>query len=61
MPTPVERELLELPEGEPVIVLQRLTYDAGDELVEFARGVHRASNFEWVYKFDIPDEPEDPL
>lgn len=60
MPTPDEREELQLPEGEPVIVLQRLTYAANGELVEFARGVHRASNFEWVYKFDIPDQPEEP-
>jgi len=61
MPTPDEREQLKLPEGEPVIVLQRLTFAAGDELVEFARGVHRASNFEWVYKFAIPESPEEPV
>ncbi|MFE3756306.1 UTRA domain-containing protein [Nocardia tengchongensis] len=42
MPTPEESETLELPAGEPVMVLTRRTYTADDLLVEFARGVHAA-------------------
>lgn len=55
MPTPDETKQLELPAGEPVMVLQRRTYTADDQLVEFARGVHAASRFAWTYDFKIPD------
>jgi GntR family transcriptional regulator len=60
MPTPEETATLELPPGEPVIVLERRTYTDEDELVEFAHGVHRASKFAWIYDFKIPDEPDEP-
>lgn len=55
MPTPDEVERLELPSGEPVMVLQRTTFTADDRAVEFARGVHSASRFSWTYSFKIPD------
>jgi GntR family transcriptional regulator len=55
MPTPDEVELLELPAGEPVMVLRRTTYTADGRAVEFARGVHSASRFSWSYSFTIPD------
>lgn len=55
MPTPDETEQLNLPAGEPVMVLTRQTYTADDTLVEFARGVHAASRFAWTYSFDLPD------
>lgn len=55
MPTPEETERLELPAGEPVMVLERRTYTARGELVEFARGVHASSCFAWTYSFKIPD------
>jgi GntR family transcriptional regulator len=55
MPTPDEVEQLELPSGEPVMVLQRRTYTADGRVVEFARGVHAASRFSWSYTFKIPD------
>ncbi|MGV9752675.1 GntR family transcriptional regulator [Nocardia farcinica] len=55
MPTPDEIELLNLPSGEPVMVLTRQTYTADDTLVEFARGVHAASRFSWTYDFKLPD------
>lgn len=55
MPTPTEVELFELPEGEPVMVLERHTYTAEDRLVEVAVGVHPASRFAWTYNFPIPD------
>ncbi|MCO8272819.1 GntR family transcriptional regulator [Actinoplanes sp. TRM 88003] len=55
MPTPGEIEVLEIPPGEPVVVLHRSTFTASGRLVEFARGVHRASHFSWTYKFQIPD------
>jgi GntR family transcriptional regulator len=54
MPTPAETEQLELPAGEPVMVLERRTYTAENRLVEFARGVHAASRFAWIYDFKIP-------
>jgi GntR family transcriptional regulator len=55
MPTPDEIAVLELPAGEPVMVLQRRTYTAGGRIIEFARGVHAASRFAWTYTFKIPD------
>jgi GntR family transcriptional regulator len=55
MPTPEEVEQLELPAGEPVMVLERRTYTADDQLVEYARGVHAASRFAWTYDVKIPD------
>jgi GntR family transcriptional regulator len=55
MPTPDETEQLNLPAGEPVMVLTRQTYTADDTLVEFARGVHAASRFAWTYSFDLPE------
>ncbi|UGT53365.1 GntR family transcriptional regulator [Nocardia asteroides] len=55
MPTPDEAELLELPTGEPVMVLVRQTYTVEDVLIEFARGVHAASRFSWTYEFKLPD------
>ncbi|MFC4945666.1 GntR family transcriptional regulator [Pseudonocardia sp. GCM10023141] len=55
MPTPDEIAQLDLPAGEPVMILQRRTYTADGTLVEVARGVHAASRFSWTYSFDIPD------
>ncbi|MBB6373241.1 GntR family transcriptional regulator [Pseudonocardia eucalypti] len=55
MPTPQEADELQLPAGEPVMVLHRTTYTANDTPVEFARGVHRASRFSWTYEFKLPD------
>lgn len=55
MPTPEEIDRLDLPAGEPVMVLDRRTYTADGTLVEVARGVHSASRFAWTYTFTIPD------
>jgi GntR family transcriptional regulator len=55
MPTPEELEELELPAGEPVVVLHRTTFTVNDVPVEFARGVHAASRFSWSYSFKLPD------
>jgi len=55
MPTRAEALLFELPEGVPVMVLERHTYTADDRLVEVAVGVHPASRFAWTYNFPIPD------
>jgi GntR family transcriptional regulator len=55
MPTPDELTQLRMPAGEPVMVLQRTTYTADGTVVEFARGVHRASRFAWTYSFQLPD------
>lgn len=55
MPTPVEIQDLDLPSGEPVMLLTRWTYTADDVLIEFARGVHAASRFSWTYEFKLPD------
>lgn len=55
MPTPDEIQTLELPAGEPVVVLHRTTYARDDRPVEFARGIHAASRFAWTYTFKIPD------
>lgn len=55
MPTPEETELLELPSGEPVMILIRHTYTADNVLIEYARGVHAASRFSWTYDFKLPD------
>lgn len=55
MPTPEEIEELELPAGEPVMILQRTTRSVDGTPVEFARGVHAASRFSWSYSFEIPE------
>ena len=55
MPTPDETETLELPAGEPVMILQRTTYTDSDVPVEYAFGVHAASRFAWSYTFQLPD------
>lgn len=55
MPTPDEIETLELPAGEPVMILHRMAYTDDGRVVEFARGVHRGSRFSWSYRFVIPD------
>jgi GntR family transcriptional regulator len=55
MPTPDELRQLGLPAGEPVMVLSRRTFTRHGRPVEFARGVHVASRFEWTYTFDLPD------
>jgi GntR family transcriptional regulator len=55
MPTPDEIAQLQLPAGEPVMLLERRTWTKDGRLVEFARGVHAASRFEWSYTFDVPE------
>jgi len=55
MPTREEIELLQLPAGEPVMILQRQTFTREGRIVEFARGVHAASRFSWSYTFKIPE------
>ncbi|WP_269770697.1 UTRA domain-containing protein [Actinosynnema pretiosum] len=41
--------------GEPVMILTRRTFAKDGTPIEFARGVHAASRFEWSYSFQIPD------
>lgn len=55
MPSPGELAELEMPAGEPVMVLSRTTYTADDTPVEFARGIHAASHFSWSYSFKLPN------
>jgi GntR family transcriptional regulator len=55
MPTAEEARQLDMPDGEPVVVVYRVTVTAEGRPVEYARGVHRASRFAWRYDFDIPD------
>jgi GntR family transcriptional regulator len=55
MPTPEEAEQLELPPGEPVMILRREAATSTGYVVEFARGVHAASRFSWTYTFKVPD------
>jgi len=55
MPRPDEAAMLELPGGEPVMVLQRTTRTKEGRVVEYAEGVHAASRFAWTYTFDMPD------
>ncbi|WP_433540568.1 GntR family transcriptional regulator [Streptosporangium sandarakinum] len=55
MPTAEETLLLDLPSGEPVVEVWRVTRTAGGQVVEYARGVHAASRFVWSYTYAIPD------
>lgn len=55
MPTPDEITALELPAGEPVMILERITRTKDGYPVEFAIGVHAASRFSWSYTYDMPD------
>ncbi|GAA3849528.1 hypothetical protein GCM10022243_14330 [Saccharothrix violaceirubra] len=56
MPTPEEVDILDLPSGEPVMILTRHTFTKNDVPIEFARGFHAASRFEWTYSFQLPDQ-----
>lgn len=55
MPTPDEVELLDIPQGEPVVQLERIVRTREGHPVEYAIGVHRGSMFSWQYTFDMPD------
>jgi GntR family transcriptional regulator len=55
MPTPDEMTTLELPAGEPVMILERVTRTKDGYAVEYATGVHAASRFSWTYTYDMPD------
>lgn len=55
MPTPDETKTLELPAGEPVMILERIVRTKEGRPVEYATGVHAASRFAWTYTFDMPD------
>ncbi len=55
MPTPDESAMLELPAGEPVMVLHRTTRTKEGRVVEYAEGIHAASRFAWTYTFTMPD------
>lgn len=55
MPTADEALLLDLPSGEPVVELHRVTRTVDGQVVEYARGVHAASRFVWSFTYKIPD------
>ncbi|GAA0916337.1 GntR family transcriptional regulator [Nonomuraea longicatena] len=55
MPTAEEALLLDLPAGEPVIELHRITRTADGRPIEYACGIHAGSRFSWSYTFQIPD------
>lgn len=55
MPTAEEVARLDLPPGEPVVEVHRVTRTAGGQVIEYAEGVHAASRFVWSYTFPIPD------
>jgi len=55
MPRPDETAQLEIPAGEPVMVLERTVRTAQGYPVEFAVGIHRASLFSWQFTFEMPD------
>lgn len=55
MPTPQERDVMELPAGEPVMWLERITRTKQGYPVEYAEGIYSASRFSWTYTFDMPD------
>jgi len=55
MPTTEEALLLELPIGEPVVEVRRITRTANSRPIEYARGVHAASRFVWSFTYPIPD------
>jgi len=48
-PTREEAELLEIKESVSVLLIERLTYDSSDNLVEYLRGIFRAD----MYAFRI--------
>lgn len=55
MPTVDEAVTLNLPPGEPVVEMMRWTRTADGRTIEYAKGVHAASRFEWSFPFEIPD------
>ncbi|WP_446697309.1 UTRA domain-containing protein [Streptosporangium saharense] len=55
MPTPDESEMLALPAGEPVMILQRRTFTREGRLVEVAQGVHAASRGPTRSRFPTED------
>jgi DNA-binding GntR family transcriptional regulator len=58
MPTPDETATLQLPPGEPVVDLRRTTFTADGTPVEYAIGVHAASQFAWTYRFPLPNSTD---
>jgi GntR family transcriptional regulator len=55
MPTPEELDVMELPSGEPVMVLERIVRTRDAHPVEYAYGAYAASRFSWTYTFDMPE------
>lgn len=55
IPSVDEAETLKLPPGEPVVEMIRWTRTADGRVIEYAKGVHAASRFEWSFPFLIPD------
>lgn len=55
MPTAEEALLLDLPSGDPVVELHRVTRTTGGRVIEYAQGIHAASRFVWSYTFPVPD------
>ncbi|MFI0453724.1 GntR family transcriptional regulator [Actinomadura sp. 6N118] len=54
MPSPAERELLELPGSIPVVDFTRRARH-GTYVVEYARGLYVGPRFRWTYTTPIPD------
>jgi len=55
MPTPEELDVMELPSGEPVMLLERIVRTREGHPVEYASGAYAASRFSWTYTFDMPE------
>lgn len=55
MPTPDEARTMELPAGEPLMMLERIIRTKEGYAVEYAEGAYAASRFSWSYTFDMPD------
>jgi GntR family transcriptional regulator len=55
MPTPEEIRVMELPAGESVMWLERITRTREGYPVELAQGVYAASRFSWSYTFEMPE------
>ncbi|MFJ4109423.1 GntR family transcriptional regulator [Oerskovia enterophila] len=56
LPTPEERELMALPEGESVMEVHRSATTGSGEPLEYSVWICRGSYFEWEYKFEPSEQ-----
>ncbi len=50
-----QAEILNIAEGDPLIIMDRLTYDINNNLIEFVKGYYRADRYEYTIDMAVND------